>query len=56
MILNEQLYKKQKLYYHGSVIGNIRKFKLSNKFTDTPIFYITQNSFYAYKFALICFK
>ena len=52
MILNEQLYKKQKLYYHASADGDIKKLQLSNLRTDVPIFYITQNPFYAYKYAL----
>ena len=53
MILNEQIYKKKKLYYHGSPDGGftqnnpLKPVQISR--TNTKVLYITQDPIYAYK-------
>ena len=49
MVLNDQLYKKKKSYYHGSSYswGTLKPINISN--TSSKVLYITQNPVYAYK-------
>ena len=52
MILNEQLYRRKRTYYHGSKIGNLKVLELKPiRSSRIKVVYITQNPNYAFHYA-----